>query len=590
MRSAKARAAAHPRIAARMRILMRRVACLFVLMPLALLGLAASCQCGEAPTRTRPENSQATSSEFATLVRFLDGLPETQAKHPVEFLPGDTTWTLFSDDIQAWLTTTEQSEWMRALKTTPLAEDLEAAPAFAALTSFRYQIARVTSFVGRPEDSDALWQGPVALASNALDAARPRFVVIKKLDPAVQTLARFAAAFAGVATEPPATMGGTEPAEAGATRPNVKTHQIAGVDVRTLQRRGEQIAFAFLRDYLILGSDPELVDRATALAMKAPLERQDAVTGKTFRDRSAPATAGEVLATPGTPGIHVVYRAAPDDLLALFGMTHVGFTLGVGATPEIHLRSAGGETPQPDALSLLRYAPATSFAAFLDGRKPAQAFMQALRQRVLQSGGARTVEIGKVDIEAQVMKHLDAGMALFLGAHESAEQTGAPGLVFALRHHDVATLEPLVRNVFDASTESPVERVILASLDDAVLLTTPQGGPAIALTKDALLLSMSADVLRTSIAAGMGQSRSLKDRGLNLDGTVAQAIFVDFAKASRFLTAFYRSAYATGSPSWDEVQPVLAPTFAVLERTGTYFARVQPQGDGFSEGVVRAVP
>lgn len=579
-----------------------------LLVAIALLPVSYACRCDTPATTKGGGSSEGTSASGSgaswtaktlewdrqAFDALLSGLPEAKAEHPLEALPGDLPWLVYSDDASKWLAFAEQRELFRELSNTPLAEDLTTTGPWLQLESLRYQVARVTSFAGGTNDGDALLKGPVALGAFQLDHDRPGFVVIKRVDPEVQVVARFAAAFASLAAEEKSGGKPKDP-EAEAVKPKVQTTEVEGIPVRTIERRGEKVSFALFKELLIVGTHKGLVERATALAVGEPRERLVPKHLKGKRpDKDLPASeeAEGLLPKKGTAGVHIAYRVPQSDMLRVFGLEELAVSLTHDEKAPLVLRTRGGAAPEKGSLALLKYAPGTAFFGLVDGRAPSQDLLAEMRYRVLGAGQEKKpLTVAGVDVGEKLVKRLKGGTAVFLGASDPAAEPGAPGAVIAFRHDDKAGLEPVVREVLAALTGASVERTVLEPFGGALLLTTPEDGPAAAITDDALLVALSPDRLRAAVAAGAGKAISLRDRGgVSLDGTATQAVFLDLDKGAAFLKGFYRDAYRESTaPPWSEVEPVLGPTFAALAKGGALFARLEPKDDGLSEGALRAL-
>lgn len=553
--------------------------------------LFSSCQCDRAPgpDAKKTDGTQAAKPTFSLTKLGYDtalaGLPKAKVDHPIEALPGNLPWLAFSDDAEAWRRFAESRAFYQRMKETPLAEDLSMLGPWVAVESLRYQVARVSSFAGGAADSDALFRGPIAVGALELDAKRPSLVVIKKVDPKVQVLVRFAAAFASLADDSAAD---TDDPEAQKHRPKVESAKVAGIDVRTVRRRGEEVSFSLFKDLLIVGNSRTLVERATAMAAGEPMPMP---RGDLKVDLAASKEARGLLPKPGTPGLHVAHRLSSAHLLRALGVEALAASLTLDAKAPLVLRTKGGEKPGPGALSLLGYAPSTAMLALLDGRPPDRHLLENMRARVYGAGAkGRAFRVAGVDLTEALAAKLEPGVALFLGARDPESAPAALGAVLAFRHKDKAALEPGVRELLEAATGAKAERVILEPLGGALLLRTAPG-PAAALTDDALLLSLSEDELRTCLAAGAGQAPSLKDRGIDLSGTAGQALFVDLGRGGTYLYAFYKQALSSDDVKlWAEAEPVLAPTFAALASGGSLFGRLEDKGDGLFEGALRALP
>jgi hypothetical protein len=554
--------------------------------------VVSACQCGDKPS---DDTSASTDDGRDSLQRkslgvFLAGLPAPKVKTPLEAIPDGLPWVAQSDDPAAWKQWAEQQPFAKTMLASPLMEDIRVSDAWLAIEGLRFQVARAAFFAGGSHDSDALWRGPTAIAARDLDGSNPDFVLIKKVDPELQVVARFVGAFAALAGngEPPPPPGPDDP-----PRLNVEEKEVAGMTVRSVARGAQRVSFSLFRDLLIVGSSQSLVERATALAAGAALDRPaKGKPGEKEKDKAVgDGELAPLLANTGKSGVHIARRFDDDSPWGLFGLGGAGVTLSQDAKAPLTFRTVGGQSPEAGALSLLRYGPGSTFLGLVDGARPSAGLVKVVKERLADEGDEGPLELGGVDVEKDIIAKLDAGTALLLGAADPASAGGALGAVVAFRHSDKAGLEPAVRKALGGITDREVERTVLEDQGGAMLLSTGSDLPAAALTDDALLLSLSPESLRMAIAAGAGKAPSLKDKsGVSLDGQASQAIFLDLDSAATFLNGFYAAELGRlDGMRGDEMEVALGPTFEALRSGGSLFAKLSGSSDK-SEGALRALP
>ena len=557
---------------------------------LLLLGLILSesaCHCGEPNPTSRSTafdtNSSATSAQRDTWDRkafdvLLAGLPKSKVDTLLDAVPRDLPWRAYSEDPSSWLRHVRSKEGYRAFAETPLAAELRSQGPWLTVESMRKQVMGLTSFVGGSQDDDGLWQGAVALGTRTIEEDRPAFVVVKRVLPEIQVVARFVAAFASVGLDTPDSSNET-PNSNERDRPKLSIEKIGEVSLHTLHRADANLYFALFRDILIFGSDKALVKSATRIAAGEE-QPQNEVHAKLW-----PA--------PGAPGVHIAWRAPQDGPLGLFAIDALGLTLDVNDEVPFSLRVQGGAPPSPNATSLLRYAPGTTFCAWVDGRKPAKDFLEEVRRRVVSASGQVPWAATKInEIEATIVSQLDGGIAFWFS--NDANQVNNPSArgVVAFRHANKEELEPAVRALLAELTARKVERNILEPVGNAFLLTTGDDGPAAALSDDALLVALSPAPLRDALHAATGKSRSILDaEKMNATTQASHALFLDMGQGSVFLRNFYRSAFEKrAAPSWKEAGPLLEPTFSAFAKGGAYFGELQSKEGEVFAGGIHALP
>lgn len=557
-----------------------------------LTGLMLSnpgCRCGEAQIspNTSAKAPAAASDDSRTnadgwdrkvLDALLAGLPKSKMDSLIDAVPHELPWRAQSRDPAVWLRYMRSREGYQAFAGTPLAEELRSQGPWLTLESMRKQVLGLTSFVGASQDDDGLWRGEVALGSRSIEDERPAFVVVKRVLPEIQVVARFVAAFASVGLDAPQQADARLSANE-REQPKLKTEKIGSATLHTLHRAGTHLHFALFRDVLIFGSDEALVRNATRIAAGEIKPKND--------------TRAALWPDSDEPGIHIAWSTPRGGPLDLFAIDALGLTLGVDEKQPFALRLLGGRTPSPDATQLLRYAPGTTFGAWVDGRKPAEDFLQEVRRRVLPKTGPRTASPSRLDeLETTIGSKLQGGIAFWLGNDANLKNNPSPRGVVAFRHADKKALEPAVRAFLAELTARKVERNVLEPVGGAFLLTTGDDSPAAALSDDALLVALSPTPLRDALHAGAGKTRSILDAAKTRPSSQAShALYVNMEQAAVFLRNFYRAAFEGGvAPGWEEAGPLLEPTFAAVSKFGTYFGELSSVGDSAFAGGLHALP
>lgn len=552
-----------------------------------------SCTCGPdaSPGTDAPAPAIADDGipwQRQAFEALLAGLPPAKVAQPARALPSGYAWQLSSDDAAGWFDAASQRESVRALAQSPLSQELRTTGPWLAMDSMRHHIARASAFAGGAEDARALWQGPVAVALRDLEDERPDFIVVKRIEPGLQAVVRFAAAFGQVALS----QGASAPGRAGDATPGgaddsgpratVASREVAGVTLRKVTWREESVSFALFRDLLVLGSRDDKVEEAL-LRAAGEAEASPADEGR----RPAP----DVWAPPGHPGLHVLWLPAPGGSFHDLGVDALSATFTHTADAPLGLRLHGdlGEAQAPSPL--LRYIPAGVYAAMVDARPPADLGWPRIRARLLAAAGTSRQAAALAErIESRLLPLLLPGTALWVGPTPGARADDASlGAVIAFRHQDKARVEVEARALLAALTEARAERSVLESQGGAWLLTTRNEGPAAALSDDALLLALSPAPLRAALAAGAGQARSLRDLGAPA-APASQGIFVDFAQGALGLREVYRDAFAEGSPAAPQVMETLAPTFDAIARAGRFVAWLAPEAPRTNGGAFHALP
>lgn len=488
------------------------------------------CTCGKDPEKEAPEDLRALFE------RLFKPLPPAKIAQPIEAIPHELPVVAMSPDPEAWRAWAVEQPFAKTMMKTPLFEDARLSRPWLALEGLRQHIARAAAFVGKKEDLGAIWRGPTAAAYAFGEGdAKDSILLVKRIDPSVRELVRFAAAFA-LAAKPES--GGSD----------LSSHKAGATEIYSLERRGETVAFALFRDLVIAGTNIDLVERSALLAAGEARGEDESANKKAFRG---------VLPSPETPGVHLALRAPENEVAQLAGVEAIGLSLVNDPAKPILIRRTGGEDAGAEALSLLKYAPASSFLAIADGAPASSALIAA--------GG----------LSEELSERLAPGVAVIFGE----------GAVLALKHKGQKdALEKPVRELLKKMTDKEVSRVVLEDAGGALILESA-GGASAAVTNDAILFAFDADRLRAAITAGAGKAPSLADRqGIDVKGTARAGVYVDLAKASTFLSAQYQRLLASS-----DATAVLKPTFDALGTGGAYFSRVEAK-DGAAEGALHALP
>lgn len=551
---------------------------------------AAACQCGET-SKTSTKNRATLGPtddgknppgwDRRAFEVLLSGLPKSQIDAPLEAISPTLPWRASSEDPAAWLRFVQSTEGYGALKDTPLAQELRTQGAWLTVESLRNQAARLTSFVGHSQDDAGLLEGPLAIGTRSIEEARPGFVVVKRVLPEIQVVARFVAAFASLKLDKANPNGGgaVQDENSPDASPRLRTEKIGAVELHTLQRAGSDLYFSLFRDLLIFGSDESLVRQATRVAAGESKPEPDAHA--------------ELWSQKSEAGVHIAWRAPNDGPFGLFAIEALGFTLRPDAKKPFALRLFGGTAPSKDATELLRYAPGTTFGAWVDGRKPAEDLLQQARHRVLGASAPDSREAQKLEeMENHIVSKLLGGIAIWFSVDATDLSNPSPRGVVAFRHADKSGLEPAVRTLLAGLTDQTVQRTVLEQAGDAWLLTTGEESPAAALTQDALLVALSPTPLRDALHAGHGAARSVFDVAqIHTTADGSHAVYLDFRQGAVFLRNFYRAAFLQrGSPGWDEVAPVLEPTFTGLAKGGVLFGELKAARGKLFAGDIHALP
>jgi hypothetical protein len=527
-----------------------------VALGLALVVVPACDACGE---RAQQE------TEASPLDGVLKDAKAARGEAPVDVLPGDVTWAFASPDPAEWKRFADERALFKALSKSPLVEDARLSGPLLTLEGIRHQLAGLTSFVGAPEDGDALFMGPIAIGVVNVDSETPGFVVAKRLDPTVGRVASFAAAFAGLAS-------GAVDSVTGTDAPTVTTREVAGVNMRTVTRGGAVVAFAFFKDLLIFGTEDALVERAVSIAAGQPGELVPFV--KT--------DGGRVLAKKGEPGIHFAHLVDDGSARSLTGARALGISLVLDPVAPIVLRWCGASASLDESAALLRYVPASAFAAVVDGRKVHDVITPLLDDR-----------LEGLDVTGPLLslaEKLDAGV-LFAAGVLSPDESGAdPAVAVVVRHRARADVEVRAKALLERMTGTKVSRTVLEHAGGAVVFEAASG-PAFGITDDALVAALDVARVRAVLSAGAAQAPRLVDRAaLAADGPAALGLYVDVARAGGFLERFY-AGWAKDDPGAPkDALATLTPTFQALGAGGHGFARLVPVGDDVVEGAFRVLP
>jgi hypothetical protein len=499
-------------------------------LPLALLVLALPhCTCGKDSQKEAPEDIRALFE------RLFKSLPAAKVAQPIEAIPDNVSLVMSSPDPEAWRAWAVAQPFAKSMMETPLFDDVRLSRPWLAFEGLRQNIARVSAFVGKKEDLGAIWRGPTAAAYVFGEGdAKDSLLLVKRIDPSVRELVRFGAAFA-LAAKP----------EQGSSELRVRKEET--LEVYTLERRGESVSFAVFRDLLVAGTNEDLVTRSALLAMGEARKGDRPASKGAYKD---------VLPPVETAGVHFGFVAPEQEMAKLAGLSGIGLSLVADAAKPILIRRTGGEDPGSDALSLLRYAPSSTFLAIADGQKASDALLEAGR------------------VPEELRDRLAPGIAVLFDK----------GAVLALRHKGTKEeLEAPLREMLKEMSGKDVERVVLE--DGALLLKSANDGASAALTNDAVLFAFAPDRLRDALSAGAGKAPSLADRqGLDIKAAAGGGVYFDLAKSSAFLATFYQRTLGSADAS-----TVLQPTFDALAGGGAYFSRLE-QKDDVAEGAFHALP
>jgi len=525
-------------------------------LALALVVVPGCDTCGD-----RDKTEQSTP-----LDGVLKNAKAARAEAPVDVLPGDVTLAIASPDPAEWKRFADARQFFKELSASPLIEDVRLSGAFLSLESIRHQLAGLTSFVGAPEDGDAIFMGPVAMGVIDIESDAPRFVIAKRLDPSVSSVASFAAAFAGLAS-------GAADAVTGQDAPTVTSRDVAGVVMRTVTRGSAVVAFTFFKDLLIFGTDASLVERAVTLAAGQPGDHSS------FMQTDG----GRVLAKKGVPGIHIAHLVEGGSAASsLMGTRALGISLVLDAAAPVVIRMVGGSAPLDEASSLLRYVPASAFVAAVDGRNVHDVIVPLLKDRMADLAFAQRL--------AALSEKLEAGVLLAAGVLSPDESGIDPAVAVIVRHRARADVETRAKALLESMTGSLVSRTVLAHAGGAVVFEATSG-PAFGITDDALVAALDVARVRAVLSAGAAQAPRLADRAaLAGDAPVAFGLYVDVARTGSFLERFYAGWAVSDPGAPKDALATLAPTFKALGAGGHGFARLAPVGDDVVEGAFRVLP
>ncbi len=503
---------------------------------------AVACRCGE--EKKGVVSSLPSSAEEIFKLLFADR-KKAKVDAPLAAVPNDLDLIAASPDPEAWRAWAVKQPYAKRLMETPLFRELRMSRAYLALDGLQHQAAQAAALTGTNDGRAALWRGPTAAGLRFSEDGPPAVLLVKSIDPTEGDILRFAAAFAMISQEP---------------LPKESRREVSGVELRTLAFRDETILFAVFENLLIAGNDADLVSRAVALAMK---------------DGDDPASKEPLFPPPSTPGIHVVARAPERSALQLFGVDAIGMSLVTDPAGPVIMRRRSHRSAT--AAALLRYAPEASFLAAASDASPSDAMLAALEDR-----------LGDIAKEKPLASALSPGVAVILGAAAQGESPATPAGLIVFAHTSAPdVLEPQVRQLLaDLSGKTPA-RSVLEPYGGAILLDA--GGPSAAITKDALLIGLDPERLRSALAAGTGQAPSLADRhGVDLAGD-GGGVYLDLDRAAGFLNGFYAHALEHDAEApWSEAQEVLGPTFAALGSGGAAFAKMTVKGE-IAEGALHAI-
>lgn len=529
--------------------------------------MACTCgPCGGARQTVEPDPFADWKSLFDLA---LSELPEAKIDQPIEAIPAGLRWRMSSPDPEAWRAWAIERPFVKQQLATPLFEDLRMSELWLSIDGLRQQVSRAAALAGDADDGTALWRGPTALGAASVGAA-PELVIVKRIDPAVRSLVRLGAAFALLKSD------------------RVSEKQVGKLAVRTLAVRGQGVTFAVFRDLLVAGTDPSLVERAVALAQKDPLKQGE----NEDRPASIDVERG-VLPAADTPGIHFAVELGDHELSGLFALETFGWSLVPDAAAPLILRRAGGEAPGSEALSLMRYAPASSFAVVVDGARPGATILGKLRAAIEEVEALpakekqKRTDLTELELEAQLAEQLQPGTALLLGTAEERELSP----IVAFSHKSREKLEPVIRKLIEGLTEKSASRTVLEEHGGALLLAASEPGPCAAITADAVLFALDTELLRRAVAAGSGTAPSIGDRpGVELSGKSTGGVFIDLPGASAFLSAFYQSSFdGDDRVGRAEVDQVLGPSFTALATGGALFSKLEGAGEA-ARGPLKVLP
>jgi len=514
--------------------------------PVALALLLSACRCGDEPS---------ASGDWKTLFdTLIKGLPEARTEVPLEVIPSDVAWIASSPDPEAWRAWAAATPTGQAWMATPLFEDILTSRSYLAIDGMRRSVARASAMGGDPDDANALWRGPTALATEDPGAVEPTFVVVKRIDPSLRSIVRLAAAFAQ-------------------TKDATLTH-VESIDVRTVSMSGRSVSFALFKNLLIAGTDQTLVERAAALAQRAP------------KGEDKPASADPLLPPAETPGIHARILLSKTGLGELTPIEGIGFSLIADARAPLKLRRTG-VAPAADLSGILAYAPASTTLAWIDAAPPSALLLDAFTRFADNLGDPPALKKKQKALATfdatKLVEALTPGFGLVLGVRDDATQAAALGPIVVMRHSGLAAIEPQALGLIERLSGEKATRTVLEDRGNAVVYSAKAGGVTAGITADALVIGLDADAVGRAIAAGQGRAPSVKDR-VGAGASMSGGVFIDGPKTGAWLDAFYAEAL-----EGEDTHAVLGPTFAVLAKAPALFARLVPSGE-IAEGPLEALP
>lgn len=482
---------------------------------------ACSDQKKEAPTTPEPEAAPIATPALPVAekltaprpedIETLKTLPNSQLSMR-QAIPPRCEFVLSSPDAEAWREAAAKRAYVQKLMKSPLFAELKASGAWQRLEAAERTLLSASKLAIHPGDGAALFAGPTAFAlctGGAGNDDRYRYWVwLKQLKGAEPNALRLAANVARAVKRLK-----VKPMN---TRVDVPVYEVHGIGVVLY---GDLLAFTDAPERLF--------------------------------DKLRPRTEGQWEVPPplmpDSPGLHLGFSPNGSQT----GLAAAGISFPIDPAAPMRVRIVSNRIRSK--AQLLKYAPADAIA----GISPSRAMFDSALSFLNGAFG-------------QLEELQNQPSALILGARPSAAHPEQLGPLLVVAHEDRAGALKLAKKILKKMNKKPAQRTRTPEGDS---LLSPDGpGMAIAVTEDALLISLSQDSLRAALAAGHGKAGSLGDKiKAELEGDAPGIIYFDTKQLSDFLSAFYDKTL----PKAPQVKDSLRPSFSALGEGGAWVAALK---------------
>ena len=507
---------------------------------LALLLVAAGCgQCG-------PRQAPSGAQDDKSLVERLTGLPAAAATTVQVALPAGIDWAIASPDPSAYRAWADAQPFVQRFKKTGLYQEIATHEILGSLQRVQQRVARAAALTGA--DPESLWDGPLALGITGDEDGH--FVAIKAVAPDQETMVRFASTFAVLAEQ--------------TGRDDLTAERVDGHSMHTLEHFGRPVSFALFSNMVIVGDDPELVRQAVRRALKPGGPEAGLASLGPEWGRSA--------------GVHVASVFGDADRAAWTGWPAVVASFVPDDDAPIRLLRPGSRSTLQTPTRLSRYLPKAAALAFADGGLvPKDAFQRLTARAAFLGDPAAT---GGVSVAEAILAKMSPGIVVSIGSTDKRFD-----MRVVLGHGDKAGLEAPVRKLFRGWAQGTVSRTQTA--DGDVVFSVAEG-PTVGLSDDAMVLGLTVEHVRQSLAAARGTTPSMNDHA-RWPKDALGGLLIDFNRAAPLLNAFYVDALAEDSADWDDASGSLKEVFDAVAAAGVLSGPFVDTPAGF-EGALRVAP